>query len=335
MKYYILTILIVKEIISFVLFQVHRVLSFTQSPWLKIYIDFNTIQRSLATNKFEKDFFKLMNNSMFGKTMENLRKRRKVDLITSEEQLRKRVSQPAFKNFIIFHEDLVAVERVQTNLCLNRPIYIGFAVLDLSKHLMYEFHYKHIKTRYPEGKSRLLFTDTDSLAYGISTDNIYQDMWDDKDLYDFSEYPISHQCHSLDNKKVIGKFKDELAGCIIEEFVGLKAKMYSVKSKNNIGITTEMKKAKGVKTCVVKKKLTHSDYKQCIFRNLAIYKSWTSIRSYNHQLFSINQNKKSLSTYDDKRYILDDGISTLPYGHYRITTDNTIHFSNDLRLLKQ
>ncbi|XP_066916398.1 uncharacterized protein [Clytia hemisphaerica] len=135
---------------------ISRILTFKQSKWLKPYIEYNTIQRSRSTNDFEKDFFKLMNNSMFGKTMENMRKRRKVNLVTAPNSLRRFVAQPSFKKLHIFHENLVGVERIQQNIVLNKPIYIGFTVLDLSKILMYDFHYKYIKQRFPERKISII-----------------------------------------------------------------------------------------------------------------------------------------------------------------------------------
>ena len=297
--------------------KIHRILSFNQSPWLKSYIDFNKSMRARAKNEFEKSFFKLMNNAMFGKTMENLRKRRNIELITKEEQLRKRVIQPSFKDFKIFHENLISIERRKTTIKLNRPIYIGFCVLDLSKVLMYNFHYLHIKILYPKNRSQLLFTDTDSLTYVIKTDDIYEDMLNDNNLYDFSGYPVEHKCFSNENKKVIGKFKDELNGEPLQEFIGLKAKMYSLKYHRN-GKIVEEKKAKGVKKCVVKKRISHDDYLSCLFDDVTIYRDSTSIRSIGHQLYTLKQNKKSLSAFDDKRYILDDGISTLPHGHFKI-----------------
>lgn len=258
-----------------------------------------------------------MNNSMFGKTMENLRKQRKIDLVNNRESLRKRIMQPSFINHQIFHENLVAIERKKTNLILNRPIYIGLCVLDLSKVLMYFFHYFHIKKMYPGEKSRLLFTDTDSLTYSIKTEDIYKDLNSHSHLYDFSGYPKEHFCFSDSNKKIIGKFKDELNGLPMEEFIGLKAKMYSVKYFKN-GQQIDSKKAKGVKKCVVKKKLTHEDFKASLFANQSFYRYSTAIRSHGHKVYSIKQNKKALSSYDDKRYILQDGITSLPYGHFRI-----------------
>ena len=140
------------------------------------------------------------NNSMFGKTMENLRNRRNIDLVTSEEAMKKLVKQPSFKRFTIFHEGLVAVERIKVELLLNRPIYVGFAVLDLRKTLMYDFHYNFIKKEYPKSKSMLLFTDTDSLTYKVETDDIYEDFRRHAHLFDFSGYPKEHKCYSAINK---------------------------------------------------------------------------------------------------------------------------------------
>ena len=116
---------------------------------------------------------------------------------------------------------------------------------------------------------------------------------------------------------MIGKFKDELNGEPLQEFIGLKAKMYSLKYHRN-GKIVEEKKAKGVKKCVVKKRISHDDYLSCLFDDVTIYRDSTSIRSISHQLYTLKQNKKSLFAFDDKRYILDDGISTLPHGHFKI-----------------
>ena len=125
--------------------KVHRVLEFDQSPWLKQYIDYNTEKRKNAKNDFEKDFFKLMNNSVFGKTMENIRKRVDVRLVTDEKKLLKLTSKPTYVSSKIFNENLVAVHKIKETLTLNRPAYVGMCILDLSKTLMYDFHYKYIK----------------------------------------------------------------------------------------------------------------------------------------------------------------------------------------------
>ena len=193
--------------------KIHRVLEFRQSPWLKQYIDFNTEKRKNAKNNFEKDFFKLMNNSVFGKTMENIRKRVDVRLVTDENKLLKLASKPTYVSSKIFNENLVAVHKIKETLTLNRPAYVGMCILDLSKTLMYDFHYKHIKKNYGD-KAKLLFTDTDSLTYEIEAEDIYQDFWNDKDKFDNSDYPESSPYFDKANKKVIGKFKDEAAGVL-------------------------------------------------------------------------------------------------------------------------
>ena len=206
--------------------KVHRVLEFNQSPWLKQYIDFNTEKRKNSKNAFEKDFFKLMNNSVFGKTMENIRKRVDVRLVTDEKKLLKYASKPTYVSSKIFNENLVAVHKIKETLTLNRPAYVGMCILDLSKTLMYDFHYNYIRKKYGN-KARLLFTDTDSLTYEIEADDVYRDFWNDKQQFDNSDYPQDSQYFDKSNKKVIGKFKNEAAGVPICEFVGLRSKMYS------------------------------------------------------------------------------------------------------------
>ena len=201
--------------------KIHRVLEFNQSPWLKQYIDFNTQKRTHAKNSFEKDFFKLMNNSVFGKTMENIRKRVDVRLVTSKEKLLKLASKPTYVSSKIFNENLVAVHKIKETLTMNRPAYIGMCILDLSKTLMYDFHYNYIKHKYGN-KAKLLFTDTDSLTYEIETNNAYKDFFKDKSKFDNSDYPENSPYFNKTNKKVLGKFKDEASGVPIIEFVGLR-----------------------------------------------------------------------------------------------------------------
>ena len=228
--------------------KVHRVLEFNQSPWLKKYIDFNTEKRKNAKNDFEKDFFKLMNNSVFGKTMENIRKRVDVRLVTDENKLLKLASKPTYVSSKIFNENLVAVHKIKETLTLNRPAYVGMCILDLSKTLMYDFHYNYIRQKY-NNKAKLLFTDTDSLTYEIEAEDVYQDFWNDKERFDNSDYPQNSPYYNKENKKVIGKFKDEAAGIPITEFVGLRSKMYSYIKDNKKGGKT----AKGIKKNVIKK----------------------------------------------------------------------------------
>ena len=291
--------------------KVHRALEFNQSAWLKQYIDFNTQKRTNAKNSFEKDFFKLMNNSVFGKTMENIRKRVDVRLVTSEEKLLKLSSKPTFVSSKIFNENLVAVHKIKETLTLDRPTYVGMCILDLSKTLMYDFHYNYIKNNYGN-KAKLLFTDTDSLTYEIETKNTYADFFKDKNKFDNCDYPKNSPYFFDANKKVIGKFKDESAGIPVTEFIGLRSKMYSyIKDNMNGGKT-----AKGIKKNIIKKVLKHEDYKNVLFNNEQLHHKMKTIRSEKHQLGSFELNKISLSCFDDKRYIHDNGITSNAYGHY-------------------
>ena len=185
--------------------KVHRILKYKQLDWLKTYIDFNTGKRKIAANIFEQDFFKLMNNSVYGKKMENLRKRINVRLIISAKDYKKYVSKPSFVSQKIFSENFVAIHKTKPVLTLNKPIYVGFSILDLSKLLIHDFHCNYIKRKYD---AKLLFTDTDSLVYEIKTNDVYEDFYKDNNLFDFSGYPKDSKFFYLFNKKIIGKIKD-------------------------------------------------------------------------------------------------------------------------------
>ena len=159
------------------------------------------------------------------KTCENLKNRINVELVNTPVRMKKLCAKPGFKSFKIFNNNLVAVHMAKPKLVLNRPIYVGFVVLDVSKLLMYDFHYNYIKKKYGD-KAILLFTDTDSLCYIILTNDLYQDMKNDLYQFDTSDYKKDHFLYSSENKKVLGKMKDEVHGEIINEFIGLRSKMY-------------------------------------------------------------------------------------------------------------
>ena len=295
---------------------IHRGIKFKESPWLEKYISLNTKLRTEAKNEFEKDFFKLMNNSVFGKTMENIRNRVDVKLVNDKKRAEKLSAKPNYKHCNTFCEDLVAIHMKMTKLDFDKPVYLGMCILDLSKTLMYDFHYNYIKKKY-EDKAKLLLTDTDSLICEIQTEDFYKDIIRDlKDRFDTSGYPSDHPSGipSGFNKKVLGMFKDEVNGDIIDEFVGLRAKLYSYKMFKG----KESKKCKGVKKSVVKKSITHEDYKKCLLTGKEQLRKQNIIRSYKHEVYTEEVNKVALSASDDKRYILEDGINTLALGHYKI-----------------
>ena len=215
--------------------KIHRGIKFEERDWLKEYIDLNTDLRTKAQNDFEKDFFKLMSNSVFGKTMENIEKRVDVRLVTKREEAMKLSSKPNYDRHTIFDENLIAVLMKITKLYYDKPVYLGMCILDLSKTLMFEFHYDYIRRKYGD-RAKLLFTDTDSFAYEIKTDDFYADIANDiESKFDTSEFDKNHPAISSVgfkvgvNKKVIGMFKNEALGKQIEEFVGLRPKSYSYK----------------------------------------------------------------------------------------------------------
>ena len=298
---------------------VHRGIKFEESHWLKPYIDMNTALRTKAVNEFEKDFFKLMNNSVFGKTMENIRNRKDIKLVSNRDKAIKYAAKPNFQHVKILSEDLVTIHMKRTSLTFNKPVYLGLSILDLSKTIMYEFHYDYIKPKYNDRVS-LLYTDTDSLVYEIETEDFYKDISADvMDRFDTSNYKPNHPSGIPTgcNKKVLGKFKDEKEGKCIEEFVALRAKLYSFKMIDG----EENKKCKGIKSGVVEKSIAHEDYKTCLFELKEQRRQMNVLRSYNHTIYTETVNKVALSPFDDKRYILEDNIKTLAWGHHKIPAD--------------
>ena len=188
--------------------KVHRVCSFTQAPWLKTYIDFNTTKRTQSKTDFERDFFKLMNNAIYGKTCENVRKRIEVKFVTSEKSAQNYYNKPTFSEDIKFNENLIAVKMRKSKVKFDKPISVGCCILELSKVLMYDFHYNVMKKKYGDNLS-VLMTDTDSLFYEVKTEDLYKDLSAMKGKLDLSDYPKNHPLFDVSNKKVIGKMKDE------------------------------------------------------------------------------------------------------------------------------
>ena len=296
--------------------KIHRGIKFIEAAFLKPYIDKNTNLRAQAKNNFEKDFFKLMNNSVFGKTMENIRNRVNVKLVNSGEQFKKLASKPNYESRKIFNENLVSVHMKKTSLTMNKPVYLGMSILDLSKIIMFDFHYQYIKPKYGN-RAKLLFTDTDSFLYEIQTEDFYKDISGDiRDRFDTSDYPEGHPSGIPTgiNKKVLGMFKDEAAGKIIKEFVGLRAKLYSYKMEQG----KENKRCKGIKKAVVEKSITHEDYKKCLETGKEQLRRQNIIRSYEHEIYTEEINKVALSATDDKRYLLKNSYDTLAWGHHKI-----------------
>ena len=260
----------------------------------------NTELRKLARNDFEKDLFKLMNNSVFGKTMENIRKHSDIKLVTTNKKRSKLVSEPNYHTINLISEDLSIIEMKKTKVKTNKPISLGLSILEISKILMYEFWYDYMKPKYNDNV-RLCYMDTDSFAMNIKTNDFYKDISDDVDnKFKNSNYEVKRPLPIGKNKKVIGLMKDELGGEIIMEFIALKPKTYSYLTDND----KIDKKAKGTKKCVIKKIIKFDDYKKCLFNDKVILKSQQRFISTKHDFYTEDVNKIALSNDDDKRIVL-------------------------------
>ena len=234
-----------------ILKKVHRVIQFNQKAWLKPYIDMNTKLRTEAKKDFEKDFFELMNNAVFRKTMENIRNHRDIKLVTTDKRRNQLASEPNYHMTKHFSENLTTRDMKKTKVKMNKPIYLDILILDISKTLMYEFWYYYIKPRYRD-KVKLCYMNTDSFIIHIKTEDFCEDIADHVEKwFDTSNYN-EHDKRPLPigmNKKVIEFMKDELGGEIIKESVGLRAKTYAYLMDDD----SEHKKAKGTKKCVIKR----------------------------------------------------------------------------------
>ena len=274
-----------------VLERIHKAIEFKQSAWMKEYIDFNTKLRTAATNDFEKDFYKLMNNSVFGKTIENIRKHRNIKLVTNREAYLKLVMKPNFKSGVRFSDNLMGCEMGKIKVVMNKPVYLGQAILDLSKIVMYEFHHDYMAPKYGK-KLDLCYMDTDSLIYNIEKDDFYKDIAEDvPSRFDTSGYIPDRPLPVGLNKKVIGLMKDELGGEIMTEFVTLRPKMYAYKTGS-----AESKKCKEIKKCDVWKTISFEDYKICLFGRGSSYRSQLMFRSLRHKVKTLEVNKLALSS---------------------------------------
>ena len=291
--------------------KVHKVIEFDQEAWLKKYINFNTELCKNALNDFEKDFFKLMNNVVFGKTMENVRKHRDIKLVRTDHRRNKLVSEPNYHTMKLIDDNLAIIEMRKVKVKMNKPIYLGLSILDISKINMYEFWYDYVKSKYGS-RAKLCYMDTDSFVINIKTKDFYKDITKDiKERFDTSNCIYDRPLPIGVNKKVVGLMKDELSGGIITEFVALRPKAYSYITND----FTELTKAEGTKKCVVKKMLRFSDYKNCLFSNGKVLRSQQRFKSENHAVYTENINKITLSCDDDKRIVTPDGILSYPYGY--------------------
>ena len=302
-KKYVILINSLKQVLNhgLKLKKIHRVIEFNQKEWLKL----------AAKNDFEKDLFKLMNNSVFGKMMENLRKHRDIKLVTTDKKRSKLVSEPNYHTINLISEDLSIIEMKKTKVKINKPIYLGLSILEISKILMYEFWYDYMKPKY-DNNVKLCYMDMDSFIMNIKTNYFYEDIANDvENRFDTSNYEVNRLLPMGRNKKVIGLMKDELGGKIITEFITLRPKTYSYLTDDG----QEDKKAKGTKTCVIKKMIKFNDYKKCLLNDELLLKSQQRFISKKHDVCTENINKIAVSNNDDKRIISSNKITSYLYGY--------------------
>ncbi|XP_067208535.1 uncharacterized protein [Linepithema humile] len=297
--------------------KIHRVLQFAQSPWLRGYIELNTQFRTRAKNDFEKNLYKLMNNAVFGKTMENVRNHTDVRLVTQWDGrygAEAMIAKPNFHSRSVFSEDLIAVELRKLEVNFDKPIYVGMCILDISKTCLYEFHYEYMAPFYRDN-CKIMYTDTDSLIYLLHCEDAYRDMKRDISKFDTSDYSEDN-VYGMPraNKKVPGLMKDENNGAIMTEFVGLRAKMYALRVTGQ----KDTKKVKGVKKSVVARTITFDDYTRCLNAEIELTRRQSCIRSKMHEVYTVSESKLALSPYDDKRHVVSGSTDTLPWGHREI-----------------
>ena len=263
-KSYVVHIRLLKQALNhgLILKKFHRLIQFNQEAWLKTYIDINSELRKQAKNNF-----------VSGKTMENVRKHRDIKLVTADKRRNKLVLEPNYHTTKWFSENLLAIEIKKTKVKMNKPVYLGLSILEISKTLMYEFWYDYMKPKYGDNV-KLCYMNTDSFIMHIKTEDFYKDIADDVEKrFDASNYDANRPLPTGKNKKVIGLMKDELGGKIMTEFVVLRPKTYSYLMDGG----WNDKKAKGTKKDVIKRRHKFNDYKDCLLNNEIILKSQQSM----------------------------------------------------------
>ncbi|HZD82294.1 MAG TPA: DNA polymerase, partial [Nitrososphaeraceae archaeon] len=295
-----------------ILTKVHRAVSFIQAAFLTSYIQKNTEFRQHSTNDFKKSLYKLMNNACFGKFIENQRGRISFDLCCNETRIDKLIRSPFFKRSVIFKESLVGVHRYKQKQLLNRPIYVGAAILELARLHMYQFCYEVLPTIFHDVEYELNYLDTDSFILSVKTLDLTPYIQQHSEYFDLSDYSHDHPLYCRDNAKVPGKFKNELPNCHMSEYLSLCPKVYAIETYPK---HKEIKKVKGCKKNVIKKELNFNAFKNCLFNHNAVRKTQQTFRSNKHRINTISQTKTVLELLDNKRVWLPDNIHSLAYGH--------------------
>ena len=294
--------------------QVHRVISFKQSKWLEKYNDFNTQKRNQAVNDFEKDFYKLLNNAFYGKTTENVRNRCKIEIIKRDDhnKILRWQRKLTFNGICKSFNNCDSYLEKEHEILMDKPIYLGFAILELSKLHMYETYYDTLQPCFGQENLQLHYMDCDSFVLSIKSENIIKDLKSLEDLFDFSNIDENHELYIEKIKKVLGKFKIETPKNIfIDEFVAIRSKMYAFKCKDK-DKEEDKNKLKGVSK-IQSKNIKFEEYKKCLngekFENECVN---YILKSNKHDMYMQGIKKTTLSIFDDKRNYLDN-ITSIPW----------------------
>ena len=290
--------------------KVHNIISFKQSRWLEKYISFNTQKRNKAKNDFEKDFYNLLNNAFHGKTMENVRNRMKVEFIKKDDtdKIIKQQSKLNFNGIHKIYEDYESYTFEQNEVLMDKPIYLGFSVLEFSKLLMYETYYDKLQPYFGQENIHLHYMDTDSFVLSVNTKDIIKDLENLEDIFNFNNLDENHELFSNKNKKVIGKFKIETPKNIwIDEFVCLRSKMYAFKCGDDSG-----NEIKGVSKSPSKNIKFEEQY-NCLFGGKYEQEcDKYNFRSINHEMILQTVKKSTLSIFDHERCYINN-IESVPW----------------------
>ena len=290
--------------------KVHNIKSFRQSRGLEKYINFNTQKRNQAVNDFEKDFYKLLNNAFYGKTMENVRNRLKSKFIKKDNyrEIIKQQSKLTFNGIHKSYENCNSYTFKKNEVLMDKRIYLGFTVLELSKLLMYETFYNKLQPYFGQENIQLHYMDTDSFILSVNTKDIIKDLKNLEYIFDFSNLDKNHELFSNKNKKVIGKFKIETPKNIwMDEFVCLRSKMYAFKCGDD-----RKNKLKGLSKSQ-SEIIKFEEYKKCLDgeeyqRECNNY----IIKSINHEMYLQETKKSTLSMFDGKRCYINS-IESVPW----------------------
>ena len=298
------------------LVKVHRVVAFAHRAFMNPFIKFCNDGRKNARSDFESSLYKYLANSFYGKTVENVRKRANVRLISDPKKFERAVAKATYKRSMIINEDLALVENQRCKIMLTKPIAVGCAILEIAKLVMYEFYYDCLLPKFGE-RLHLCFTETDSFICHVASEDLVGELRDISHWLDTSNFACDHPLFSTSNYRCLGKFKSETGDVPPTEFCGLRSKMYSL-----VTLTGEkaFKKAKGVPKTYVKRHVKHEQYLHVLNHWKNTICRFRAFCSHNHRVTTRELSKVCLSCVDDKRFLLPDAVHSLAYGHRDIAT---------------